>query len=66
MGVNNPLNRVERWELVLAILQQERGCHLQRLHHDNDPRVSAAQPDMVFSDDDMREIMDSWRLRWQI
>jgi hypothetical protein len=54
-------NRVERLEWVLELLLEQRSTHTQKLQERNDPRVSAAQPDIQFSDNDMQEIMNGWR-----
>ena len=53
-------NRMVRLEWVLELLQERRNAHMHRLGERNDPRLSAAQPDFVFSDNDMREIMNDW------
>ena len=49
-----------RLEWVLELLQERRNAHAHRLHGRNDPRLSAAQPELVFSDRDMQEIMNDW------
>ena len=53
---------VERMELVLVLLQDQRNAYMRNFQISNDQRSSAAQLDMrEFSDDDMKEIMNSWR-----
>ena len=56
----NP-KRAERLEWVLELLQEQRDLHKKRLQRRTDPRVSAAQPDIQFSDNDMTIIMNEWR-----
>ena len=53
-------NRMVRLEWVLELLQERRNAHMHRLRERNDPRLSAAQSDFVFSDNDMTEIMNDW------
>ena len=54
-------NQMQRLEWALELLQEQRNAHIRRLQQRKDARVSAAQPDIQFFDDDMREIMNSWR-----
>ena len=51
----------QRLEWVLELLQKQRELHNQKLMLRKDPRVSAAQPDTTFSDEDMIVIMNQWR-----
>ena len=53
--------RVERLEWVLELLKEQRDLHTRKLQQRRDPRISAAQPDIQFSENDMKEIMNSWR-----
>ena len=57
----NP-SRLERLEWVLQLLQEQRDTHTRKRQNQKDARISAAQPDILFTDDDMKEIMNSWRL----
>ncbi len=45
----------------MELLQEQRDLHKKRLQRRTDPRVSAAQPDIQFSDNDMTIIMNEWR-----
>ena len=54
-------DRMVRLEWVLELLQERRNSHVRRLQGRNDPRLSAAQPELVFSDTDMQEIMNDWK-----
>ena len=51
----------QRLEWVLELLQKQRELHNQKLMLRKDPRISAAQPDTTFSDEDMKIIMNQWR-----
>ena len=54
-------DRMVRLEWVLELLQERRNSHVHKLQERNDPRLSAAQPELVFSDRDMQEIMNDWK-----
>ena len=51
----------QRLEWVLEVLHKQREQHNHKLMLRQDPRVSAAQPDIIFSNKDMIDILNEWR-----
>ena len=51
----------QRLEWVLELLHKQREQHNHKLMLRKDPRVSAAQPDIIFSNQDMIDILNEWR-----
>ena len=52
---------MQRLQHVLELLKEQRDLHIARLLNRHDPRFSAGQPDFTFTDQDMKEVMNTWR-----
>ena len=63
--LENPMSLSLTMERLLDICNGQRDEHIKRLREEGDPRCSAEQPQndyyMIFDNDDMKTIINSWR-----
>ena len=63
--LENPMSLSYKMERLLMVCKRQREVHITRLRSTGDPRCSAERPAddllMIFNDDDMKTIYNTWR-----
>ena len=52
---------MQRLQYVLELLKEQRDIHIGRLLNRHDPRLRGGQADFTFTDEDMKEVHNTWR-----
>ena len=57
-AIESPMRRLQ---LVLELLQEQRDLHIVRLQSRHDARLRGGQRGFTFTDEDMKEVLNTWR-----